>query len=266
MREATIPDQTPVTVAVLVVSCDRYADLWPPFFAQIGRHWPGRSWPLYLLSNQLEPELPATRVLAVGEDRSWSDNLKAALTRLTEEYILLFLEDLVLRAPVDQALLERVMAWVEEVRPDCVRLNASERPDEATNDLVGRVKEGALYRSSAVLSLWKREVLNSLLKDGESAWQFEILGSARTDAYPEFYVTRRGIFPVINCVIKGKWRRRAVRQLGRQGLRPDLGARAVMTRAEELRFMLRECRSWLFKLVPMRYRRRIRAWFIPRTA
>lgn len=254
------------SIAVLVVSCDRYADLWPGFFAQLDRHWPSRPWPVYLLSNSLEAGRPDLRTIAVGEDRSWSDNLIAALARVEEDYVLLFLEDLMLNASVDAARLAEVAAWVAEQRPDCVRLNATERPDEPATPLVGRVKEGALYRTSTVLSLWRREVLAALLKPGESAWQFEIIGSERSDAYAGFYITRRDIFPVVNCVIKGKWRRSALRRLERQGLRPDVTARAVMSRPEELGFMLRELRSRLFKLVPMRYRRRLRGWLIPRTA
>jgi hypothetical protein len=66
---------------------------------------------------------------------------------------------------------------------------------------------------------------------------------------------------VINCVIKGKWRPRAVRALAAQGLAVDLAARARMTRGEDLVFKAKELRSRVFKLVPMRYRRRLRSYF-----
>ena len=129
------------------------------------------------------------------------------------------------------------------------------------NSVLGRIREGSHYRTSTVLTLWRKEVLLALLKPGESAWQFELVGSARSDAYPRFYSTYADCFPVINCVIKGKWRPRAVRALAAQGLAVDLAARAAMTPREDLALKAKELRSRVFKLVPMRYRRRIRYFF-----
>jgi len=42
-------------IAVLVVSCDKYADLWPPFFQLFLRFWPECPFSVYLISNQKGP-------------------------------------------------------------------------------------------------------------------------------------------------------------------------------------------------------------------
>lgn len=249
----------PGSAAVLVLSCDRYADLWAPFMAQFARHWGDCHYRRYLATNHLAADFAGFRTLRLGEDRSWSDNLAAALGLIEEEYVLLFLEDLMLRAPVDGKLLARAMDWALNNRVEQMRLNAIEVPDERVNDFIGRVAEGAIYRTATVLTLWRRDVLLDLLESGESAWQFEIEGSERSDRYRHFYSVYRDCFPVVNSVIKGKWRRPAVRMLRAQGTGVDLSLRAQMTCREDLVFRTKVLRTRLSKLVPMPYRRRVRA-------
>jgi len=229
--------------------------------AQFARYWGDCPFRRYLATNEIAAEFDGFETLRLGEDLSWSDNLSRALASIEEDYVLLFLEDLILKAPVDRSLLSTAMEWARANLPDHLRLNASERPDEQVNSWLGRIREGSHYRTSTVLTLWKKEILSALLKPGESAWQFELVGSGRSDAYPRFYSTYADCFPVINCVIKGKWRRSAVQALAAQGVAVDLAARARMTRREDLAFKARELRSRVFKLVPMRYRRRVRSCF-----
>jgi len=246
------------TFALLVVTCDKYSDLWNLFVGQFRRYWPDCALPKYILTNETTAQFDGFTNLRIGGDVSWSDNLSCALDLIPEDYVLLFLDDLVLKGPVNTALLSEALAWARSVRPDHLRLNATERPDERIDGVIGRIREGAIYRTSTVLTLWRKQALRSLLKPGESAWQFEIDGSTRSDAMPHFYSTYRDCFPVINCVIKGKWRRKAVRELRAQGVVPDLLSRLVMTRREAALFAARSLRSMLFKIVPMRYRRVMR--------
>lgn len=245
--------------AIVVVSCDRYADLWAPFFTLWERFWPERFGPTYLVTNHAHAVFRGVKVIRVGDDVSWSDNLLKALSDVPEEYILLSVEDLFLCGPVDAEYLRRILDWVRENRPDHVRLNPSERPYRKHDDTVGWMPEGAPYRTSTVLTLWKKAVLASLLRSGESAWEFELLGSGRSDQYRGFYSAKRKVFPVINGVIKGKWQPIAVRRLKTLGIQVDRPARPVMNGTEALRFLFHLVRSRVFKLVPWSIRRGARA-------
>jgi hypothetical protein len=247
--------RTELSLAVLVVSCDKYSDLWRPFIGQLGRYWPLCPYPKYLQMNENPAEFEGFTSLRVGPDVSWSDNLAKALSLIPERYVLLFIEDLMLRAPVDESRLAEVLAWASGSEPDYLRLNPTERPQERVNRLVGRVREGAMYRTSTVLALWKKSSLASLLESGESAWQFEIDGSYRSDRLKGFYSTWADCFPVVNAVIKGKWRRSAARELSAQGAPLDLDSRRLMTRREETAFAIKSLRSAAFKLAPMGARR-----------
>lgn len=249
---------TQVNMAVLIVSCDNYSDLWLPFITQFRKHWPECEYPVYLTCNQLSPRFDGIKTLAVGEDCSWSENLLRALASVKEDYVLLYIEDLLLYAPVRTEQLARILSWVAIAQPNHVRLTPSESPTRPHNNLVGEVEPGAPYRTSTILSLWKKEVLAKLLIPGENAWQFEIVGSSRSDAYPGFFTSYQTCFPIINGVIKGKWTRSAVKRLLAQGVPLALERRATMTAYETIKHFLLIARSRLFQLLPWRMRRKIR--------
>ena len=247
-----------MSLAVVIISCDNYSDLWTPFIYQFKRYWADCPYPIYLTSNHKVVAYPGIWNLPVGDDLSWSGNLLKALEAVDEEFVLMFIEDLFLVAPVQRERLEAVMAWAAEARPNHVRLNRTEPATRPHNALVGEIEPGAPYRTSTVLSLWNKQALLSLLKAGENAWQFEFQGSVRSDALGQFYTVHQDCFPVTNGVIKGKWTRQAVLKLQAQGVTLDLDHRPVMTLGESLRFGLIRIRAAVFKCVPWKLRRSLR--------
>jgi len=242
----------------LVASCDRYADLWRLFFELFRRFWPDCPRPVYLLSNTVPGNIPGVTDLLVGPDRSWSDSLREGLLRLDQEYVFLFLDDLFLRAAVEAEAVLDLMRWAQESGANYLRFTPAPKPDRPLDARVGSISPGAIYRGSTVLSLWKRAVLLDLLVPGETAWEFEVFGSARSDKYDGFYCTWKRYLPVVNGVIKGKWDRRAVRRLGALGASVDLARRPLLTLGESARLRLQEVRGWLLRRFPARYQRRIK--------
>lgn len=65
--------------AILIVSCDKYSDLWNPFFKSFFRFWPDCPFDIYLLSNYKSIDMPQVNSLLIDEDISWSDNLYKCL-------------------------------------------------------------------------------------------------------------------------------------------------------------------------------------------
>lgn len=244
--------------AILVVSCDKYSDLWGPFFKVFNRFWSDCPFNVYLLSNKRGFDAHKVNNLLIGEDVSWSDNLRKAALNIKEEYILLFLDDLLLCDFVKTDEVLKVFNWILQSDANYVRMNPTQPPDKPYNDLVGIVSRGTIYRSSTVLSVWKKNILLELLKSGESAWDFEIYGTIRSDKYDGFYSTWNDYFPVINGVIKAKWQRDAVKRLESLGIKIDLEKRGIMTRKETTLLRLKEIRSMVLNLFPPKYRRKIK--------
>lgn len=247
---------------VLVVSCDKYADLWEPFFELFQRFWPDCPFNVYLLSNRISTGAPKVNNLLVGDDISWSDSLSKGLGQIKEEYVLLFLDDLFLHDYVNTKEILEVFNWILESKPNYVRMNPSQKPDKPHNNLVGIVSKGTIYRTSTVLSVWKRDVLMSLLKPGESAWDFEVYGSVRSDSYNAFYSTRENRFSVINGVIKAKWQRSAVKKLKPLGVDIDLSKRKKMTIKQTITLCFKQQLTYLLDFFPAQYRRKIKDFIL----
>lgn len=246
------------SAAVVVPSCDAYSDVWHPFFTFFRHNWPDCPYPLYLVSNHLRFEAPGVRALTVGRDVSWSDNLRAALESVKENYILLFIDDLLIVRRVSTQRIGQAVAWLEARQGNYLRLNGFPPPERLISPDFGVVAKGSLYRTATVASVWRKQVLAELLAPGESAWDFETRGSWRSDAYDDFYSTRRPVIFVMNAIIKGKWRRSAQRRLTEMGIPNQCSTRPMMTITEELTFRAQLLSNRALYLAPPAWRRRLR--------
>lgn len=244
--------------AVLVVSCDAYSDLWQPFFSLYHRFWQECPCDTYLLTNYAQPDFEDVKPLAIGEDVSWSDNVLAAIDALPHDYVLLFLEDLLLHSPVRADEVQSLMIWAIENDCNYLRFNPSTPPDKPYDDRIGIVSPGTLYRASVVLSLFKKDVLRTLLVKGENAWQFETFATIRSDVFDKFYSTYYDYFPVLNTVIKGVWEYGAYHAIRRLGIEPSLERRRLMNLKERTVWQGKLLRSRLFRFVPPSWRRSVK--------
>lgn len=248
--------------AVFVPSCDKFSDVWSPFSTLFWRFWPDCPFPVYFLTNEHTLDVPRVANISVGRDVSWSDNLRQALERITENYVLLILDDFFLLDFVKTDRVLRVFHWMLECEPNYVRLNPSQKPDRPYSDIVGIVSPGTIYRTSTQAAVWRRRVLLELLKEGESAWDFEVYGSVRSDCYDKFFSTWDNHLPLVNGIIKGKWHPRAVAALEAAGVQVDLQNRKLMSRSETAALALAEWRSQLLNSLPAKYRRRVKDAFL----
>lgn len=243
------------TFAILVPSCDRYSDLWESFTATLRRRWKLESTEIYVVSNFKPCQIGGTSPICIGADVTWSANLIKALELIPHEYVLIFLEDLYLKSDVDSVRVQALISRCMENGWDYLRLNPTPAPAEPIRDGVGIVPAGDFYRTSTVLSLWRKEALLSMLRPEESAWDFEIRGSARTDHLTAWYACSEWNLPFHNLVIKGKFDRRAYKDLQKDGTAP-LSKRLFMTRWEACIYRMRGIRLRLVELFIPRMARR----------
>jgi hypothetical protein len=227
-------------IAVLVVSCDAYSDLWGPFFSLFFKYWRDCPWPIYLGTNHLAS--PDTRVttVAIGDDKDYSSNLLAMLDRVDAERVLVWLEDLPLRAPVHTDRLLGLAALAKARDLGYVKLvDILPYAGDETALGVGPLPPQR-YRVSMTVALWKTAVLRRLLVPGESAWAFEKNGSGRSTAIAEaFYAPSyraRTDPPLrhVHLVVRGAIIRSARRTLISENLEALLARRRLQTRRSAL--------------------------------
>ncbi|HJX10704.1 MAG TPA: hypothetical protein VJ733_09410, partial [Candidatus Binatia bacterium] len=116
-------------------------------------------------------------------------------------------------------------------------------PDEPTEfPGIGSYARGAPYRAT-VCGFWDRDCLMSLLLEGESPWNFEILGSYRTAYMDGFYGLTSPLFERRNMIEKGRWIPESVEWAQAEGVelkldgRPMLaGTRGIISRLQAIYF------------------------------
>ena len=237
-------------LAIIVLSCDKYSDLWVPFFYCFHRYWPLCPFPVYLFANEkkFETDKGVTTVLS-GPDRDWSSSIKACLEQIHHEYVLVLFDDVFLREPVETTVLAPLLSWLDRNKPAYLRFRPVPRPDERINKEIGRYHELTLYRT-AVLAIWQRDVFLNILKPGESAWQLEIDGAQRSMRYPDFYGCYRSILNYVHGVEKGKWVPAVVRWLDEIGAAVSAADRQVMTNKDLAKSVFAHFREAIFNHSP----------------
>ncbi len=243
--------------AVLVLSCDAYSDLWPIFFTQFEKYWKNKDHKIYLACNEKRSGIQNVNDALSGPDIDWSTSLKASLKQIEEKYVLIMIDDAFLWESVDQKRLGKYMCEFVSRDMDYFRLKNSPLPDVKINQDYGKISPGQLYRTALFPSLWKRDFLLEMLKPGESAWEFELRGSDRSDKHLEFYSVYKNVFKVIHGVIKGKWDPNAIKALKQEGVE-NIGSRKVLSFREVLNLKLLTIRHYALKLLPGTVRKKVR--------
>lgn len=227
-------------IAMVVVSCDRYSDLWVPCFRLLDKYWPDRDFDVYLMSNFLDFDWPGVKVIKVGDDISYADNLRLAVEHVPEQWLLLWLEDLLLCSPVNGSRIAAIFGAAQRRGAGYLKVSP-DMPlsyESAGSDEVGPVPRGVRYRAAIGASFYQRSTLLKLLKPGASAWDLD--RSSICDELPEEFLAltkesaREPPIPHLNAVIKGRWTLGTRRFLKSQGLGENLNRR----RAESIASVL----------------------------
>jgi hypothetical protein len=204
------------SVAILVSSCDAFFDAWRPFRAFFEKFWSDCPLEVFLLTNRLAIHSGRIRPIAVGEDDGWSGNLQVALHEIAHPYVLYFQEDYFLTAPVERTQLADDFGYVIEAGVDSLCFRARTRPSPGfhpLNDRFGVVPLDSDGRTRCQVTLWKRNALQSILRSGETAWDFEARGSARTQEMQILSYIRRDNTPIpylMSAISRGLWMPEAI--------------------------------------------------------
>ena len=238
-------------LAIIVLSCDKFSSLWPLFFKRYEQYFCHDFANVYLLSNHADFRQEGEQrigVRRVGEDVSWSSNLRRMLETVNEDNLLLLMDDAPFSNLVDINRFRVIYERFKSRAMDYINLKASPAPNKNVDDELGELVPGTGYRAALVPSLWKKATLLRLLKDDESAWQFEVYGSTRSDAFDGFYSVNRPLFEFDHIVIKGKIDRRVFSKLMLAGEHEGLDF-PVMTQSEFIIERVARIRSKLINCV-----------------
>ena len=223
-------DNVKKDIAFLVVSCDKYSDLWAPFFTLLDKYWKGIDYKIYLLSNYKEFKWPKINLIKIGDDVSYSDNLLKCIDLIKEDWILLWLEDLFLSRDVNQHKLDRIFEEFTKKNSGYLKI-APDMPLSYTNSEIGNLPKGIKYRSAIGATLYHKSTLRKLLIPRSSAWDIDKsnLSDSLEDPFYALSPTSSKDLPIkyVNTLIRGKWSKPSIKFLKKEGLSEILNNRDV---------------------------------------
>jgi hypothetical protein len=222
-------------LAIVIPSCDNYSDLWEILVSQMKSNFIGIDYNIYIVCNSNhKKKISDINYLNIGIDQGWSSNFKEALKLIDEQYIFLWIDDLILLKKVDANLFTNILNLFIKDEGNYLRFSIVPSSNKKFNNYYGEASINALYRASTVMTIWKKDVLNDILVLGENAWEFEINGSIRSKKYDKFFICYDPIFIFYNAVIKGKWNKKIKNSLiNKYGYKIN-DVRKVMTFKEQI--------------------------------
>ena len=228
--------------ALLVISCDKYSDLWPIYFGSLFKYWPDCPLKIYLGSNYKTYDHKDVTMINVGEDSDYSSNLAAMISEVEEKYVVTTVEDIFISAPVDEELLFSYFQEFFDNNGAYLKLLYTYPVgyDKDASRRTASLPEDVRYRLGMGTSLWNKKILEKSLVPGMSAWILEKEGEfgrdiPAGDVYSINYHFSGGVpFQYVHGVVKGAWIRDAVRWLKMQGYADKLPNRPVMSMSSTL--------------------------------
>ncbi len=217
-------------MAVLVSSCDKYVDVWDPFFILMDKFWEDVPYNVYLNTESIVYENKnknfSVKTLNLLEKRNprrttWSARMIDALNRIEEEYVFILIEDFFLREKVQTELIEEILDKMDKdelmcqvqlfgTRTNCDNNEVNVMTDKINIEQIGDDKAKVCF----VPVIWRKKTLLKWLRKHETIWAFESLGAKRAKRWKYksqvYRVYQPAIFNYLwekecYCVVNGKW-------------------------------------------------------------
>ena len=167
-------------LALLVLSCDKYSDLWDDFFNLKERFWPDCPYHCYLATDSKEYHREGVETIHFGNIRTWSICATNAIDQIKEPYIALFLEDAFIYKPIDNDIIEEDFRIFLDKEMDFLTLERNRMKKKYTSEdqiahHIWRIDRHQKYGIDTSAAIWNKVFLrNALKKEDCSAWQYEV--------------------------------------------------------------------------------------------
>lgn len=254
--------------AVLVLSCDKYQDLWNPFFSFFSKYWDDCPFKVYLGTNFIEYCNPQVTTLKSNIISTWSAEVLIILDQIKEEYLIIILDDYFIYQSVDNNKLLYLISVMIQEHSGYMKISSFPQKYNGLwpytplkqNKEIGEISPEAKYRVDLQIGIWQKDLLKSLINKKESPWEFEINASIRSRSInrpflilkenPKMKIVHGPITYYCTAISRGKWMRGAIKLCKSENVEIDLFERKTETIFEEYwRWLYIKMPIWMRKIV-----------------
>lgn len=219
-------------LAILVNSCDKYRDLWDPFF-KLFKIYGGElvSCPIYLNTESAQYTYEDLNIICpnnFSEKVEWGERMKKCLEQIDHKYVLFLLDDFFLQREINIDIFDKCISWMNENSDigsfNLLSIKTSDAPSKKFFPFC-IVRKNKKFRINCQAAIWDKEVLNASLINIDNPWEWELEGNLRnrvvlknkkiyclSERFPEpFYYNsefcNKKYSPdtIRNAIIGGKW-------------------------------------------------------------
>ncbi len=173
-------------LTILLSSCDKYEDLWEPFF-KLFKKYGGElaSCPIVLNTESKQYSYEGLNITCPNnytENIEWGRRLRQTLETINTDYVLFVLDDFFLQKPADCDTISQCIKWLDENKNvgafNLTPIEPANKEHEIfKNFCYMPVKMN--YRFNAQVCIWRKNVLYDSILDIESPWDWEVYGNQR---------------------------------------------------------------------------------------
>lgn len=245
-------------LTIIVCSCDKYQDLWYPYFEIFRNQWPDCKYPIILNTESKSYEhegliIKCLQLYKPGEDVPWSDRMIETLKHVDTEYVLITLDDHFLINPVDSDKFEYAFNIIKKHKRISELSFIAYVPKNKKTKWIGNFGRWPLndyFRVNLDTAIWRKKALLRNLKPGENAWEFELNATERALwDLTEYYRYKQDAEPILDIsfhlrrgygLIRGKWCWRNPELFDQFNIPMDFSIRGYMNKEECIAYVEKE--------------------------
>ena len=236
-------------IAMLVLSCDGYNDLWDDFFNLREKFWPECPYKWYVVTESCDYVRKGVEVIKCGKELNWAARFRKAVKTVDTPFVAVFLEDYYINARIDNERIKGLVDFMGEHKVDFLDLgNVFRHKIDAPGkkyyaDHLVIIDKHLRYGLDTAAAIWDKQYLLEKLGEGDySAWKFEkdrCDEAASKEGYKGLILADDRIsFNVseIPVVVQGRFYPPIIEDFRKRGYIIDTSKRHVMTFIQRIRY------------------------------
>lgn len=182
--------------AVLVNSCDKYSDIWAPFFSLFFLYWPECKYNVFLCTETKTYVNHNHCVKTLNyNSNQWGKRLKECIRKIDSDYVIMLLDDFFFQRMVNDGEIEKCISIMDN-NPNLVAIyfkiiDGFQKGTSFCSNYIF-MNEKKRYLLNLQASIWRKRTLLELIDDNDNPWSFEEEGCLRVDDQLFFLCSKHG--------------------------------------------------------------------------